>query len=198
MGGPIGRHQRYFDFLGRRHISTSGFASTATEMAVFALFWPVQPSNCNQWVCLREGRWRDSSQITAVGFSCYIDKVHRVVIFAIAQFSCRLCFRPELKPNALLLHFLAERRPNIGRAFGTLCVVCLSSVCDVLHCGKTVRPSQKLSQGVNRKPWSKSWFLGRRHISTSGFAGTAPRRPFLPYFCPYSPAIGTRWYKWTF
>jgi len=25
-----------------------------------------------------------------------------------------------------------------------------------------------------------------------------PRRPFLPYFCPYSPSISTRWYKWTF
>jgi len=25
-----------------------------------------------------------------------------------------------------------------------------------------------------------------------------PRWPFLPYFCLYSPAIGTRWYKWTF
>ena len=24
------------------------------------------------------------------------------------------------------------------------------------------------------------------------------RRPFLPYFGPYSPAIGTKWYKWTF
>jgi len=21
---------------------------------------------------------------------------------------------------------------------------------------------------------------------------------FLPYFCPYSPAVSTRWYKWTF
>jgi len=29
------------DFLGRRHISTSGFAATATETAVFALFLPV-------------------------------------------------------------------------------------------------------------------------------------------------------------
>jgi len=38
-GGPIGSHQRSFDFLGRRHISTSGLASTATEMAVFALFF---------------------------------------------------------------------------------------------------------------------------------------------------------------
>ena len=35
------------------------------------------------------------------------------------------------------------------------CVVCLSSVCDVLYCGETVRPSEKLSEGVNRKPRSK-------------------------------------------
>jgi len=40
------------DFWGRRHISTSGFASTATEMAVFALFLghdlinPVKMSIC--------------------------------------------------------------------------------------------------------------------------------------------------------
>ena len=32
------------------------------------------------------------------------------------------------------------------------CVVCLSVVCDALYCGKTVRPSEKLSEGVNRKP----------------------------------------------
>ena len=41
------------------------------------------------------------------------------------------------------------------------CFVCLSvvvclSVCDVLYCGKTVRPSEKVSEGVNRKPGSKS------------------------------------------
>jgi len=40
------------------------------------------------------------------------------------------------------------------------CVVCLSSVCDVLYCGKTVRPSQKVSEGVNRKPGLKSSFFG--------------------------------------
>jgi len=50
--------------------------------------------------------------------------------------------------------------------------VCLS-VCDVLYCGKTVRPSEKLSEGVNRKPGSKVDFLVRRHISTSGFVSTA-------------------------
>ena len=53
---------------------------------------------------------------------------------------------------------LADR--TIGQAFGTLCrlSVChrLSSVCDVLYCGKTVRPSEKLSEGMNRKPGSKS------------------------------------------
>jgi len=36
------------------------------------------------------------------------------------------------------------------------CVVCLSVVCDVLYCGKTVRPSEKLSEGVNGKSGSKS------------------------------------------
>jgi len=63
------------------------------------------------------------------------------------------------------LSFLADR--TIGRAFGTLCrlsvcrlsSVCLS-VCNVLYCGETVRPSEKLSEGVNRKPGSKSSFLG--------------------------------------
>jgi len=29
-------------------------------------------------------------------------------------------------------------------------------VCDVLYCGETVRFSEKLSEGVNRKPGSKS------------------------------------------
>ena len=41
-GGPIGFHQRCFNFLGRRHISTSVFA---IETAVFSLFLPVQHSD---------------------------------------------------------------------------------------------------------------------------------------------------------
>ena len=52
--------------------------------------------------------------------------------------------------------FLADR--TIGHAFGTMCR--LSSVCDVLYCGETVRPSEKVSEGVNRKPGSKSSFFG--------------------------------------
>jgi len=52
---------------------------------------------------------------------------------------------------------LADR--TIGRAYGTVCrlSVCLS-VCDVLYGGKTVHPSQKVSEEVNRKPGSKSSF----------------------------------------
>ena len=41
-----------------------------------------------------------------------------------------------------------------------LSVVCRPSVCNVLYCGKTVHPSQKVSEGVNRKPGSKSSFWG--------------------------------------
>ena len=57
--------------------------------------------------------------------------------------------------------FLADR--TIGRAYGTVCrlsSVCLPVICDVLYCGKTVRRSQKVSEGMNRKPGSKSSFFG--------------------------------------
>jgi len=63
----------------------------------------------------------------------------------------------HLKLNHFVVTFLADR--TIGRAFGTLCrlSVCrLSSLCNVLYCGKTAHPSEKLSKGVNRKPGSKS------------------------------------------
>ena len=70
------------------------------------------------------------------------------------------------------------------------CVVCLSVVCNVLYCGETVRPSKKLSEGVNRKPGSKSSFLGSPpyfYFPVSPLR--PPRRPFLPYFCSYSPVL---------
>jgi len=78
--------------------------------------------------------------------------------------------------------------------------VCLSvifclSVCDVLYCGKTVRPSEKLSEGVNRKSGSKSWFFS---VAAIFLLPVSALRPPRRRFCPYSPAIGTRWYKWTF
>ena len=85
-----------------------------------------------------------------------------------------------------ILWFLADR--TIGRAYGTVCrlSVCLS-VCDILYCGKTVRPSQKVSEGVNRKLGSKSSFLGSRHISTSGFAATATETAVFALFLPVQP-----------
>jgi len=72
---------------------------------------------------------------------------------------------------ACFLSFLADC--TIGRAVGTQCS--LSVVCDVL------------SEGMNRKPGSKSWFWGCRHISTSGFASTAA------VFCLIFARTAQRW-----
>jgi len=87
----------------------------------------------------------------------------------------------------------------------TVSYVCLSVcrlsviVCDVLYCGETARHSEKLSEGVNRKSGSKSlFFLVAAIFLLPVSALRRPRWPFLPHFCPYSPAIGTRWHKWTF
>jgi len=52
--------------------------------------------------------------------------------------------------------FLADR--TIGRAYATMSRLSVV-VCNVLYCGKTVRPSQKVSEGMNRKPGSKSSFF---------------------------------------
>jgi len=67
---------------------------------------------------------------------------------------------PQIIKTTVLNWFLSDR--TIGRAYGTLChlSVCRLSVCDILYCGKTVHPSEKVSEGVNRKPGSKSSFLG--------------------------------------
>ena len=54
-----------------------------------------------------------------------------------------------------VIGLLADR--TISRAFGTLCRL---SVCDVLYCGETIRPSEKVSEEVNRKPGTKSSFFG--------------------------------------
>ena len=68
-----------------------------------------------------------------------------------------------------------------------LSVVCLP-VCNVLYCGETVRPSEKLSEGANRKPGQKVDFLGRRHISTSGFAAMATETAVFALFLPVQPS----------
>jgi len=48
LGGPWDSGQKV-DFLGCRHISTSGLASTATETAIFALFCQYSPAICTRW-----------------------------------------------------------------------------------------------------------------------------------------------------
>jgi len=40
-----GRRYKKLIFWSRRHISTSGFTSMATEIVIFALFLSVQPSD---------------------------------------------------------------------------------------------------------------------------------------------------------
>jgi len=71
------------------------------------------------------------------------------------------------------------------------CVVSLSSVCRLFS---VVCPSEKVSEGVNRKQGSKSSFFWVAAIFLLPVSPLRPpRRPFLPYFCPYSQAIGNRW-----
>ena len=84
----------------------------------------------------------------------YVSKIHE----GQATGECRSIAKHKAeveRDQLIIVHLLADR--TIGRAYGTVCrlSVCLS-VCDVLYCGKTVRPSQKLSEGVNRKPGSNS------------------------------------------
>jgi len=66
-------------------------------------------------------------------------------------------------PNARPIFGRPYYRSSLWYSISSVCrlsVVCLSSVCNVLYCGKTVRPSEKVSEGVNRKPGSKSSFFG--------------------------------------
>jgi len=53
-----------------------------------------------------------------------------------------------------------------------------------MYCGETVRSSEKLSEGANRKPGQRVDFLGRRRISTSGFAYTATETAVFALFLP--------------
>ena len=54
--------------------------------------------------------------------------------------------------------FLADR--TIGRAFGTLCRLSVCRLQRFVLWQNGIRPSKKLSEGVNRKPGSKSSFWG--------------------------------------
>ena len=57
---------------------------------------------------------------------------------------------------------------------------------------KRVKTEKKLLWRAYRKSLMLfRFFLDRRHISTSDFASVATETVVLPYFCQYSPAIGT-------
>ena len=122
-----------------------------------------------------------------------------IYVCFVLQHTLRLCVQVGLN-RSLRFDFWPTVLSVVPLVHYVVCVsVCLSSVCDVLYCGKTVRPSEKVSEGVNRKPGSKSWFFWVAAIFLLPVSRLRPpRRPFLPYFCLYSPAIDTRWYKLTF
>ena len=93
--------------------------------------------------------------------------------------------------------FLADR--TISRAFGTvsrLSVVCLSvTFCIVAK--RCVLAKKCLKEWIGNRV-KKFMFLVAAIFLLPVSPLRPPRRPFLPYFCPYSPAINTRWYKLTF
>jgi len=72
-----------FRFFGRRHISTSGVASTATdsETAVFALFLPVHGT-------AQQSVLDGTNGLSSFKPCAYCRIVHRVDIVATAQLSC--------------------------------------------------------------------------------------------------------------
>jgi len=63
--------------LGRRHISASGFAFTATETAVLAYFLPIQPSN---WYLMVQMDFLAANHVRIVGL-CSQNKSFLVFIF---------------------------------------------------------------------------------------------------------------------
>jgi len=82
-----------------------------------------------------------------------------LAVFASCNFNVHVIVQSNF-PTEIIRSFLADRILSVVPL--ARCVVCLSvclsssSVCDVLYCGETVRPSEKLSEGVNRKPGSES------------------------------------------
>jgi len=92
------------------------------------------------------------------------------------------------------LLFVAQRSSrgtwkNFGEAWvGWEKVTCSSTIRQYLWKALRWRKSYYIWRAYRKSP-TLFQFWGRRHISTSCFASTRlrpPRRPFLPYFCPYT------------
>ena len=106
----------------------------------------IMQNHCEQRLCALQ----EACKITIRPLRCFIISWTQIGFYG-----------QDCPYEAPVFRFLADR--TIGRAFGTvsrLSVVCRLSVCNVLYCGKTVHPSEKVSEGVNRKPGSKSSFFG--------------------------------------
>ena len=87
------------------------------------------------------------------------------------------------------MEFLAYR--TIGRAFGTLCrlsVVCLSvTFCIVAK--RYVLVKNCLKDRIGNQGQKVDFLVAAIFLLPVSPIRPA-RRPFLPYFCPYSPAVG--------
>jgi len=92
--------------------------------------------------------------------------------------------------------FLADR--TIGRAFGTVCrlsvclSVCLSSVMFCIVAKRYVLVKKSLKELIGNQG-QKVHFLVAAIFLLPVSPLRPPKRPFSPYFCPYSQAISTRW-----
>jgi len=91
--------------LCRRHISSSGLASTATETAVFALFLPVQPSN---WYYMVQMDFLAANHVRIVRLC---GQAHHVVVFAMAQLSCYTRSRIGLRQHQTSLQLAYIKLP---------------------------------------------------------------------------------------
>ena len=76
-------------------------------------------------------------------------------------------------------------------------VVCLSSVTFCIVAKRYILAKNCLKEWIGKQ--GQKVDFGVATIFLLQVSPLRPtRRPFLPYFCQYSPAFGTRWYKWTF
>jgi len=85
---------------------------------------------------------------------------------------------------------LADR--TIGRAIGTLCrlSVCLSSVTFCIVAKRYVLAKIYLKERMGNHGRKVDFFWIAAIFVLPVPPLRPPRRPFLPYFCPYSPVVG--------
>ena len=100
--------------------------------------------------------------------------------------------------SILLCTFLADHSAcaillvaHLAHCVFSLSVICLSVYDFCIVAKWYVLAKNCLKERIGNRG-QKVDFLGSRHISTSSFASTPTEMAVLPYFCRYSPTIGTR------